>query len=303
VPDKPPAEVDLTADLVHALLAEQHPDLAGLPLRLAAHGWDNATFRLGDDLAVRLPRRAVAARLVEHEQQWLPVLARLCPLPVPAPVRAGRPSAAFAWSWSVVPWFAGTPASQVPVADRSAWAPALAEALAALHVPAPVGAPVNPVRGGALAGRRAAFTERLDAGHLDHLVPDARVRALALWHDALAAPAFPGPAVWAHGDPHPANLVARDGTLAALLDFGDVTGGDPACDLATAWLTFDARGRAAFRDRTDALADAAGGPPDRGRWRRAAGWALVMASALVTHGDDDPTLAGIGAHAVRELLA
>jgi aminoglycoside phosphotransferase (APT) family kinase protein len=302
VPVKPPAEVELTAGLVHALLAEQHPDLAGREVRLVAQGWDNATFRLGDGLAVRLPRRAVAAHLVEHEQQWLPLLARLCPVPVPAPVRVGVPSATFPWAWSVVPWFAGRPAADEPVADRTAWAPALASALAALHVPAPAGAPVNPVRGGALAGRRAAFTERLAAGHLDHLVPDARSRATALWHDALAAPAWPGPAVWAHGDPHPANLVTRGGALVALLDFGDVTAGDPACDLATAWLTFDADGRAAFRDRTDALADAGGGVPDRGRWRRAAGWALVMASAMVTHGDDDPTIAAIGAHAVRELL-
>lgn len=301
MPDKPPAEVELTVGLVHGLLGAQHPDLAGLPLRLAAHGWDNATFRLGDDLAVRLPRRAVAARLVEHEQQWLPLLAALCPVPVPAPVRIGVPSPTYPWAWSVVPWFAGRHAADEPVSARTPWAAALADALAALHVRAPAGAPVNPVRGGALAGRSAAFRERLAAGHLDSLVPDARSRAEALWEDALAAPAWPGPPVWAHGDPHPANLVTRDGTLAALLDFGDVTAGDPACDLATAWLTFDATGRAAFRARSDALADRVEADP--GRWRRAAGWALAMAAAMVTHGDDDPVIAGIGTHAVRELLA
>jgi aminoglycoside phosphotransferase (APT) family kinase protein len=107
--------------------------------------------------------------------------------------------------------------------------------------------------------------------------------------------------VWLHGDPHPGNLVAAEGRLTGLLDFGDMTAGDPACDLATAWLTFDAAGRAAFRDRADALADARG-PLDPGRWRRAAGWALAMASALVTHGDDDPVIAASGSHAIAELL-
>jgi aminoglycoside phosphotransferase (APT) family kinase protein len=303
VPVKPPAEVDLSPGLVRALLAAQHPDLADLPVRLVAHGWDNATFRLGDDLAVRLPRREAAARLVEHEQQWLPVLAALCPVPVPAPVRVGVPGALFGWSWSVVPWFDGPPAADQPVADRTAWAADLAEALAALHVPAAAEAPVNPVRGGSLAGRAAALGERLDAGHLDAELPAARARAEALWHDALAAPAWPGPPLWLHGDPHPANLVARDGALTALLDFGDLTGGDPACDLATAWLTFDAAGRSVFRRRTDDLARAAGGPEDPGLWRRSAGWALVMASAMVTHGDDDPVIAAIGRHALRGLLA
>lgn len=311
MPVKPPAEVDLTTDLVRALLADQHPDLAALPLRLAAHGWDNATFRLGDDLAVRLPRRQLAAHLVEHEQRWLPTLADLCPVPVPAPVRVGRPSPQFGWSWSVVPWVTGAPAATQPVADRTPWAPALAEALDALHVPAPAGAPVNPFRGGALAGRATAFRERLAAGHLDAAAQaasatgtpaaDGRRRLETLWRDTLAAPAWPGPPVWLHGDPHPANLVVSDDRLAGLLDFGDLTAGDPACDLATAWLTFDTGGRTAFQARVDALADARG-PLDPGRWRRAAGWALIMASALVTHGDDDPVVAAAGTHAIAELL-
>lgn len=201
MPVTPPAEVDLSEDLVRVLLAEQHPDLADRPVRLVAHGWDNATFHLGDDLAVRLPRRESAARLVEHEQRWLGVLAALCP--VPAPVRTGRASATFGWAWSVVPWFDGLPVADRPVAERTAWASILADALAALHVPAPADAPVNPVRGGALAGRATALRERLDAGHLDGIVPDARARADALWRDALAAPAWPGVPLWLHGDDDP----------------------------------------------------------------------------------------------------
>lgn len=295
---RPPAEVELTAGLVRALLAEQHPDLAHLPVELVAQGWDNGTFRLGDDLAVRLPRRAAAAALVENEQRWLPTLGALLAVAVPAPVRVGRPSALYPWSWSVVPWLAGQTAAAQPVAARTGWAVELADALTALHVPAAADAPVNPFRGGPVATRGDSVTERIDAGHLDGVVPHARDRARELWADGLTAPRWGAEPVWLHGDPHPANLLQRDGTLAALLDFGDLTAGDPACDLATAWLTFDAAGRAAFRARVDGSR-----PADPGRWRRAAAWALVLASAFLTHRDDDPTMAAIGSHAVRQLLA
>jgi aminoglycoside phosphotransferase (APT) family kinase protein len=318
VPVKPPAEVDLTVDLVRDLLAAQHPDLAGLPVRLVAQGWDNGMFRLGDDLAVRLPRREMGAVLARNEQRWLPVVAALSPVPVPAPVRLGAPTDVYPWSWSVVPWFTGTTVAEQPVADRTAWAADLADALAALHVPGPADAPVNPVRGGALAGRAEALAGRIADGHLDRVLDGAtaigtgpggaaevRGRARRLFDAARAAPAWPGDPLWLHGDPHPANLLTRDSRLAALLDFGDMTTGDPATDLATAWLTFDGAGRAAFRARTESRGEASDGPcsrTDPGLWARAAGWALVMSSAMVTHGDDDPVIAAIGRHAVHTLL-
>lgn len=305
MPVKPPAEVELTVDLVRALLAAQHPDLADLPLRLVAQGWDNGMFRLGDDLAVRLPRRETGATLAVNEQRWLPVVAALSPVAVPAPVRVGAPTTDYPWTWSVVPWFAGSTAAEQPVTARTVWATDLADALAALHVAGPADAPVNPVRGGPLAGRAQAVEGRIAGGHLDALVPEARDRARRLLGTAIAAPPWPGAPLWLHGDPHPANLLTRDGRLAALLDFGDMTAGDPATDLATAWLTFDAAGRAAFCTRTESRGEATGGPcsrADPGLWARAAGWALVMSSAMVTHGDDDPVIAAIGRHAVHALL-
>ncbi|HEY0119744.1 MAG TPA: phosphotransferase, partial [Cellulomonas sp.] len=152
-------EVQIDEPLVRALLRSQHPDLAGLSLVRVAQGWDNVTFRLGDDLAVRLPARATAAALLRHEQHWLPILAPLLPVPVPAPVRLGRPGTAFAWPWSVVPWLAGTPADELTPADRDAWAEQLAGTLAALHghTPADTGTalpvPDNPVRGVPLRAR------------------------------------------------------------------------------------------------------------------------------------------------------
>ncbi|HEU5097552.1 MAG TPA: phosphotransferase [Roseiflexaceae bacterium] len=103
----PVAEVEIDGAFIAGLLADQHPDLVHLPLREIDAGWDNAMFRLGDHLAVRLPRRAIAAPLIEHEQAWLPGLASQLTLPVPAPYRIGLPARGYPWRWSVLPWLDG----------------------------------------------------------------------------------------------------------------------------------------------------------------------------------------------------
>jgi aminoglycoside phosphotransferase (APT) family kinase protein len=126
----PPAEVDVSVELVRQLLAEQHPDLAGLPLGVLANGWDNMVCTVGADLLARLPRRAPAAELVAHEQRWLPVLAPRLPLPIPAPVRVGRPAGRFPWRWSVVPFLPGQVAALAPPGDLASAAVALGEFLA-----------------------------------------------------------------------------------------------------------------------------------------------------------------------------
>lgn len=287
---RPPADVAVTESLVRTLLAEQHPDLAHLPLAHAGGGWDNEMWRLGTELAVRLPRRALGGRLAEHEQRWLPLLAGLVPVTIPAPVRSGVPADGYPYPWSVVRWVHGTPAWRQPVHERTRWAPDLADALTALHAPAPTDAPPNPYRGGPLAERDDVVRGRL-AG-------TPRAALAGLWADALAAPAWAGPPLWLHGDPHPANLLVRDGHLAGIVDFGDMTAGDPATDLATAWLTFDAPGRAAFRDRLvdlDVLDDAT--------WRRARGWAVALASFMAELPEAEGMISTIGRHAAQELLA
>ncbi|GIG29950.1 aminoglycoside phosphotransferase family protein [Cellulomonas marina] len=297
-PPHPLHEVVVDAPLVRRLLEQQHPDLAGLPLRPLGTGWDNALWRLGDDLVVRLPVRAASAPLVVHEQRWLPRLATRLPVPAPVPVRVGAPGAGFPWPWSVVPWLPGTAAAATPRAGRASWAEALADALAALHVPAPADAPPNPYRGVPLADRDESVRARLDA------LPARRRRVLvAAWDDGLAADPWTGPPVWLHGDLHPANLLVDGGRLAGLLDFGDVTAGDPASDLATAWLTFDAPGRVAFRARTDAVGATAGVPPAdaAATWRRARAWAAALAPVLAAHPDQHPDLARDGDAAVGEL--
>ena len=304
MPDKPAAEVAIDEHLIRTLLAEQAADVvphaASRPLSLAETGWDCEMWRLGDDLAVRMPRRAVAANLLVHEHEVLPTLAGLVVpsgVGVPAPLVRGLPSGGFPWRWSVVPWFAGTSALSVPRAERAAWAPDLARALRLMHVEAPSAHPVNPFRGVPLADRDDAVEARLAAVRARRAAPEERLRAAEeIWRAAVAASAHSGPPVWIHGDLHPGNLVADDGRLAAIIDFGDVTAGDPAYDLAIAWLAFDAAGRERFMAM---LADR----HDEATWTRARGWAVAVAAILLDHSDDNPEYAALGAEALAEATA
>ena len=275
----PAAEIDIDVPLVRALLAEQHADLADLPLEREASGWDNDIFRLGEDLTVRLPRRLMAAVLVLHEQRWLPEVAPGLPLPVPVPVRVGGPSEAlgYPYSWTVGPWFAGQPLHASPPRDLAATAVSLGAFLAALHQPAPTDAPANPYRGVPLAERADRFEGSL-RDLADGIVDKAAARRL--WEELVATPPDPGPARWLHGDVHPLNLLVHDGRLAAVIDFGDITAGDRASDLAGAW-TFLGR---ADRDRFRAAAGAQA-PIDDHTWARARGWALALGTTMA-NGDD-----------------
>lgn len=289
----PQAELDVTARLVRALLEEQLPAISGLPLELVANGWDNVIYRLGKDWAVRLPRREAAAQLVLHEQQYLQTYARHSPVPLPSPVHSGRPSADYPWHWSVTPWLDGISAALVPQATRNAAALDMAAFLIAIHVPAAPGAPVNPVRGVPLETRSDALLGRLeDYGRY----PEAP-RLRKLWSEACMAVSWAGSALWLHGDLHPANILLRpDGRLAAVLDFGDLGAGDPAVDLAVAWLMFDGGARQRFM--------AAMGPAvDAGTWSRARGWAVLLATAMVSFSDDNPQMSSIGRFALDQLLS
>ena len=275
------ADIAVDADLVRALVREQHPDLDA-PLTAAAVGWDNAIYRLGVDLAVRVPRRRVAADLIRGEQRWLPRLAPTLPVPIPAPVRIGRPTERHPWPWSITPWLPGTVVAAVPVPARAALAEPLAAFLTALHTPAPAGVAPNPVRGVPLSARASAMAER---------VPPA---LRGLWQELASVPYWAGPPLWVHGDLHPANLLAApDGLLAAVLDFGDLTAGDPATDLAAAWLVFDAPARAAFR---------AGLAYEEDTWQRGRGWALTIAAAVAADPTGTPQMHAVAAHALREVV-
>ena len=291
--DTPPAEVPIDAALVTRLVAAQHPALLA-PVSWLSSGWDNELFRLGDEHVVRMPRRALAVPLIEHEQRWLPELQKLVEVPIPVPVAVGLPSDDYAWPWSIARWLPGEPVAQLPVADRGAIVEPLAEFIVDLHAPAPAGAPSNPVRGTPLAVRDEAVRGRLTSGSIPH------ARELeAVWVRALAAPVYTGPPIWMHGDLHPINVLAdASGALSAVIDFGDLGGADPACDLAAAWLFFDAEQRAAFRVRIGTS-----GPHDEASWERARGWAVAQASAFLQNSSDAPVLDAIGRHAVEQLVA
>ena len=257
---------DIDGTLVHLLLQEQHPDLAGLELREVAGGWDNRMWRLGQELAVRMPRTPRAPSLLRAEQKWLPSLAPALPLPVPVPVRVGEPSPRFPNTWSVARWVDGEPADSAPITDPQA-ADSLAGFLTALHREAPGDAPANPARGGPLV--RQSFDEWLPVTASSGVAADAR----RVWEDAVAAPPWEGPPVWLHGDLHPANVVVSGGTLAGVLDFGELCAGDPATDLAAAWVLLPAGTASRF---FDAYANA-----DNATIRRARGWAVLRAFVLI----------------------
>lgn len=287
----PAAEVDIDADLVRALLRDQHPDLADLPLQQVAFGWDNVVFRLGDELAVRIPRRQLAAPLIETEQRWLPELAPHLPLPVPVPVRTGHPALGYPWRWSVVVWMAGTDAATDPPADPTEAATTLGGFLRALHRPAPPDAPVNPFRGVPLAARHEITVAGIDA--LADEIDVDRIRPL--WEDARALPDHDGPKVWLHGDLHPANLLVHEGSVAGVIDFGDLTSGDPATDLSVAWGLLPLAAHATFR--------AAAGDIDDATWQRARAWALSLSIAYLASSADNPTVAAVGRRGLAGVLA
>src|SRR5690242_20664272 len=202
----PAAEVDVDARLVQALLAEQQPDLAGLPLAPLANGWDNALLRLGDGLLVRLPRREAAARLVANEQRWLPELAPRLTLPVPTPIRVGRPGCGYPWPWSITAYLPGQTAATSDALDTRGAALALGQFLGKLHEPAAADAPANPFRGIPLREREQNFAENLAI--VGDAVDSSRVERA--WRAALRARPWTGPGVWLHGDLHPANILVAD---------------------------------------------------------------------------------------------
>jgi aminoglycoside phosphotransferase (APT) family kinase protein len=291
----PAAEVDVSPELVRRLLAAQHPDLAHLPIEVTANGWDNVMCRVGGELMARMPRREVAARILLHEQRWLPVLAPRLPLPIPAPVRFGQPGSGYPWPWSIVPFLPGRVAAISPPADLKEAAVTLGRFLAALHTPAPPDAPVNAFRGIPLADRSDSFAQnlRVVGEHID------RAAVMHVWEAALAAPVWDGPPVWLLGDLYPANILVHRGRLSGVIDFGDITSGDPAIDLSVAWMMLPAGCHGAFRHAYHA---AGGRPADDPLWLRARGWALVLALVFLAHSADNPQQHAIGKHTMTALL-
>lgn len=280
-------EVDVDEGLVRALLADQLPRWADLPLRrTASSGTDNAIFRLGRDLVVRLPRIGWAVPQIAKELEWLPRLAPHLPVAVPEPMAGGAPGRGFPHPWLVSRWLPGDDALAGTVVDWSRLAEEVAAFVVALQQVA-TGGPRAGRRAGLLAPddeatRRAILRLR---GELDV------ERALAVWDAALAADPWGGPPVWVHGDLLPGNVIVREGELTGIIDWSAAGLGDPACDVMLAW-SLPPAARAAYR--------AALGLDDA-TWSRARGWAVEQAVNFIPYYAD--TIPGGVAAARRRLDA
>lgn len=278
------------ASLARRLVATQFPQWARLPLTpVPSAGTDNVLYRLGGDLVLRLPRRTGAAAAVETEQRWLPRLAPQLPLEIPVPVARGVPDAGYPYPWSVYRWLDGTDLVGEPDVDLADAAVRLGRFVAALRRADATGAPPS-FRGGPVGALDATVHAALrDLGTVD------ADRALAVWRDACGAPPWPGPPVWLHADLYPVNLLARHGRLTAVIDFGGLGVGDPACDLLPAWALLTAPTRELFRAESRV---------DDATWRRGRGWALALGlGAMRAYRVTNPVLAALGRYTVAEVLA
>jgi aminoglycoside phosphotransferase (APT) family kinase protein len=289
-------EVDTDESLVRRLLAAQLPQWADLPIEpVHSAGTDNAIYRLGDDMAVRLPRIHWATGQVDKEHQWLPRLAPLLPLAIPVPLAKGKPAEGYPWHWSVHRWLEGENATIERIADPVQAAAVLGQFVAALQRIDADGGPLpgqhNFFRGVPLAMRDAHTRNAIGALH-GILDTDA---ATAAWEAALQAPSWHRPPVWIHGDLQSGNLLARQGRLSAVIDFGCLGVGDPASDLIVAWNLLSAETRDVFR---------AALPVDDATWARGRGWALsVWLVGLPYYLDTNPEFVRHARHTIDEVLA
>jgi aminoglycoside phosphotransferase (APT) family kinase protein len=273
----------IDAALVRRLLSKQFPQWAELPVQsVESEGWDNRSFRLGAHMVVRLPSAVAYSMQVEKEQRWLPKLAPLLPVPIPTPLAIGEPASGYPWRWSIYRWIEGDIAAPERIGELSDFATRLAEFLIALHridpTDGPPPGPHNFYRGGSLITYDAATRQAIAAlkGRID---ADA---ATEVWETALVN-TWDRPPVWVHGDVSAGNLLVQAGRLSAVIDFGMLGVGDPACDLAIAWTLFETESRKTFR----ALL-----PLDPGTWARGRAWALwkaLILAAGLTAGQADET--------------
>jgi aminoglycoside phosphotransferase (APT) family kinase protein len=281
-------------ELVRRLVAEQFPALSSLPItEVATDGTDNEIYWLGDDMVVRLPRLPRAAEAVRREQHWLPRLAPGLPLDISIPLAAGVPSETFPYPWSIHRWLDGENLTVQPTTDLEDTAVRLGRFVAALQRKDTAGGPVSPRAKPIDPAHDDGVRDRIRLLSAQGLV-DADA-ATAVWEDALAAPGWAGPPVWIHGDLYPGNLLARNGRLSAVIDFGLLGLGDPATDLLPAWALLTAETRYLFRAQLDV---------DDATWRRGRGWALSAGlGAVHVYRDTNPTLAIPGQHAITEVTA
>lgn len=283
---------EITVELVRALIADQFPEWADLPVGpVERQGWDNRTFRLGDELTVRLPSAQGYVAAVAKEDRCLPGLAGHLSLPVPEPVAVGRPAAGYPFPWSVRRWLPGETVEASADIDRVRLARDLGDFLTELRQ-APVGrGPAAGLHSYYRGCHPSVYGDQVEEAleRLDGVVDVAACRAV--WSDALTS-AWPSAPTWFHGDVAVGNLLATDGALSAVIDFGTCGVGDPACDLVIAWNYFAGEERKVFREAVRLPDDA---------WRRGRGWAMWKALICMA-GLAAPDTEGVQARVLVQVL-
>jgi len=283
-------EVDINESLVRQLLRAQFPQWAELSIKsVQSIGTDNAIYRLGTDMCIRLPRTLGASKHIEIEQKWLPQCAPLLPLAIPVPIGKGNPNENYPLHWSIYHWLEGENAYVEPIVDQHQAAIDLAHFLIALQKIDSAGGPISR-RGIPLHTRDNEVRSAIQSLHD---VVDIQA-VTTLWKHCLLAPEWDKNPVWLHGDLLPANLLVQHGRLTAVIDFDSLGIGDPACDLILAWSLFSSDARDIFRK---ALA------VDDATWMRGRGWALSIALIIIPYyQNSNPGLVAVAYRMINELL-
>jgi aminoglycoside phosphotransferase (APT) family kinase protein len=286
-------EVDTDVALVRRMLAAQFPQWAELSIDpVVSYGTDHDIYRLGDHLAARLPRIGWATGQAKKEAEWLPKLAPHLPLAVPVQLAMGQPAEGYPFEWSVYEWLPGENASGT-IDDLDQAAVDLAAFVRALRQVDTTGAhPRSPGSRGAPLAELDTHVRRAIAELGDRVDTEAAVRS---WEESLHAPEWDGEDVWVQGDLLPGNLLVVDGRLSAVIDFGGLNVGDPACDLQPAWNVFAGASRARYRAELQV---------DDASWLRGRGWSLYQAvMALPYYWDTNPGMIRQASHALAQVLA
>ena len=255
---------------VTRLLRDQAPHLARMPVRVSpGSGSSNWVFRVGDRLAIRLPRSDDYVADLVNEVRWLPHLAPHLPAAVPDVVAIGQPSGTFPRPWAVVSWVTGDLPLALDGSQQELLAESLGTFLQRLHEVDTTGVPVGRANWGYRCGE--PVTDAIDrwadqaAEELADLFDPTSVREA--WRRLRDVPAATEAACWVHTDLSEENLLVRhDGRLAGVIDFGGIGVGDRSVDLLYAWSLFDAPAREVFRVASGA---------DDETWTRARAWAFV----------------------------